>query len=173
MCVCLCLWFAFFNSIVSGIFVWKLRIVSQIDIDRHKWKCDLSGKHQKQRIQLILSLETVVFTLAFTLPSGKKRKPAWTDRILWRTKPKTPPSEDDDDEKASTSTDDGLDEYPLLVTQDKYASDMRYGVSDHKPVIATFSLEVRADSLSDTRSLFCAAQFCWSAHISLLFSFCH
>lgn len=77
--------------------------------------------------------------------SGKKRKPAWTDRILWRIKPKTSPSEDDDDddEKASTSTDDGLDEYPLLVTQDKYTSDMSYGVSDHKPVTASFSLEVK------------------------------
>ncbi|XP_034033332.1 inositol polyphosphate 5-phosphatase K [Thalassophryne amazonica] len=72
--------------------------------------------------------------------SSKKRKPAWTDRILWRMKPKYLPPENDD--KLLTSTDDDH-EYPITVTQDEYTSDMSYGVSDHKPVIATFSVELR------------------------------
>ncbi|XP_031728559.1 inositol polyphosphate 5-phosphatase K isoform X3 [Anarrhichthys ocellatus] len=100
--------------------------------------------------------------------SGKKRKPAWTDRILWRIKPKTPPSEEDD-EKASTSTDDGLDEYPLLLTQDKYTSDMSYGVSDHKPVIATFSLEVR--KCFDTPLVHVSPLGVWSADQEALLNY--
>ncbi|KAF1378558.1 hypothetical protein PFLUV_G00191800 [Perca fluviatilis] len=100
--------------------------------------------------------------------SGKKRKPAWTDRILWRIKPKILPSEDDD-EKASTSTDDDLDEYPLLVTQDKYTSDMSYGVSDHKPVIATFSLELR--KCFDTPLVHVSPLGVWSADQDVLLNY--
>ncbi|XP_030218327.1 inositol polyphosphate 5-phosphatase K isoform X1 [Gadus morhua] len=74
--------------------------------------------------------------------SGKKRKPAWTDRILWRVKPKTLAPEDDDD-SVSTLTDDGHEDYPIQVHQDNYTSNMSYGVSDHKPVLASFKLELR------------------------------
>lgn len=34
------------------------------------------------------------------------------------------------------------DEFPLKMTQDYYTSKMEYGVSDHKPVIGIFRLEV-------------------------------
>ncbi|XP_034556476.1 inositol polyphosphate 5-phosphatase K-like isoform X2 [Notolabrus celidotus] len=80
--------------------------------------------------------------------SGKKRKPAWTDRILWRLRPTDLPPEEQDE------SDVGLDvrelkqlkedeEYPLKVRQELYTSKMEYSISDHKPVIGVFTLVLR------------------------------
>lgn len=82
------------------------------------------------------------------LSSAKKRKPAWTDRILWRLRPKALPPDEENENKV------GLDakklkqleedmEYPLKIRQDVYTSMMEYSISDHKPVIGIFTLEVR------------------------------
>lgn len=35
------------------------------------------------------------------------------------------------------------EEYPLKIRQDLYTSNMEYSISDHKPVIGVFTLEVR------------------------------
>lgn len=61
--------------------------------------------------------------------SAKKRKPAWTDRILWKVKaPGGGPSPS------------GRESHRLQVTQHSYRSHMEYTVSDHKPVAAQFLL---------------------------------
>uniref|UniRef100_A0A5G2QM49 Inositol polyphosphate-5-phosphatase J n=2 Tax=Sus scrofa TaxID=9823 RepID=A0A5G2QM49_PIG len=61
--------------------------------------------------------------------SAKKRKPAWTDRILWKVKaPGGGPSPS------------GRERHRLQVTQHSYRSHMEYTVSDHKPVAAQFIL---------------------------------
>ncbi|XP_063058207.1 inositol polyphosphate 5-phosphatase K [Engraulis encrasicolus] len=87
--------------------------------------------------------------------NGKKRKPAWTDRILWRVKPK---GEDDDNSPGSLDDDD---EYPLKVVQDVYTCNMEYGVSDHKPVTAIFTLEMRKKHENPLVNL--SADGVWSA----------
>lgn len=84
--------------------------------------------------------------------SGKKRKPAWTDRILWRVRPKA--SSKDKDGKEDSLDPERMrqieeEEHPLKVTQELYTSNMKYGISDHKPVISVFSLEVRNQLLSN------------------------
>ncbi|XP_017499760.3 phosphatidylinositol 4,5-bisphosphate 5-phosphatase A isoform X2 [Manis javanica] len=62
--------------------------------------------------------------------SAKKRKPAWTDRILWKVKaPVGGPSPS------------GRESHRLQVTQHSYRSHMEYTVSDHKPVAAQFVLQ--------------------------------
>ncbi|XP_035303098.1 inositol polyphosphate 5-phosphatase K isoform X2 [Cricetulus griseus] len=64
--------------------------------------------------------------------SEKKRKPAWTDRILWRLKrqPQTSPLVS------------RLPSSYFSLTLKSYVSHMTYSISDHKPVTGTFNLEL-------------------------------
>lgn len=70
--------------------------------------------------------------ILFSTLSEKKRKPAWTDRILWRLKrqPQASPL-------ASS-----LPTSYFSLTLKSYVSHMSYSISDHKPVTGTFELEV-------------------------------
>uniref|UniRef100_UPI00398EE2DA inositol polyphosphate 5-phosphatase K-like n=1 Tax=Pristiophorus japonicus TaxID=55135 RepID=UPI00398EE2DA len=71
--------------------------------------------------------------------SGKKRKPAWTDRILWKVKEQV-------QDGGSGARCSDLN-HPIAVTLNTYGSQMEYGISDHKPVSGTFCLEVRVGLL--------------------------
>lgn len=103
--------------------------------------------------------------------SGKKRKPAWTDRILWRLRPKASVPDEQDENKP------GLDvkkvkqleedeEYPLKIRQDSYTSNMEYGISDHKPVIGIFTLELR--KIYETPLVRLQPEGDWSADIDAM-----
>ncbi|RLV89138.1 hypothetical protein DV515_00015032 [Chloebia gouldiae] len=67
--------------------------------------------------------------------SEKKRKPAWTDRILWKMK--------NPGEAASKEGEFPEEENPISLTLNSYVSHMSYGISDHKPVTGTFTLEMK------------------------------
>ncbi|XP_072423902.1 inositol polyphosphate 5-phosphatase K-like, partial [Chiloscyllium punctatum] len=83
----------------------------------------------------LLFKPTYKFNLASTEydTSGKKRKPAWTDRILWRLK--------EGAEAGGSEPQTAPLKKPMGVILNTYNSQMQYGVSDHKPVVGTFCLE--------------------------------
>ncbi|XP_077592793.1 phosphatidylinositol 4,5-bisphosphate 5-phosphatase A [Stigmatopora nigra] len=70
--------------------------------------------------------------------SAKKRKPAWTDRILWRLRRtgSPVPTHNAALQRGLTSWLGGA----TKVTQHQYKSHMGFTISDHKPVSALFSL---------------------------------
>ncbi|XP_044053303.1 phosphatidylinositol 4,5-bisphosphate 5-phosphatase A [Siniperca chuatsi] len=70
--------------------------------------------------------------------SGKKRKPAWTDRILWRLRATAPTAAALSAGKRGSIS--GLTS-GTKVTQHCYRSHMEYTVSDHKPVSSIFTLQ--------------------------------
>ncbi|KAM4720514.1 phosphatidylinositol 4,5-bisphosphate 5-phosphatase A isoform 2-T3 [Anableps anableps] len=70
--------------------------------------------------------------------SAKKRKPAWTDRILWRLRRtgSPVPTHNASLQRGLTSWLGGV----TKVIQHKYQSHMGFTISDHKPVSSLFSL---------------------------------
>ncbi|XP_048412476.1 phosphatidylinositol 4,5-bisphosphate 5-phosphatase A isoform X2 [Stegostoma tigrinum] len=70
--------------------------------------------------------------------SSKKRKPAWTDRILWRVKMSD--CYDLSPNLRRSKFPDGKSSH-IQVLQHVYRSHMEYLISDHKPVTAIFSLK--------------------------------
>ncbi|KAK2831720.1 hypothetical protein Q7C36_016806 [Tachysurus vachellii] len=105
--------------------------------------------------------------------SGKKRKPAWCDRILWwmNSKPRlenadTKHNDADDEQK---QLEEPLDEFPLRVVQDTYTSNMEYSISDHKPVIGIFTLELR--KLYETPLVHVCAEGKWSADMDAVVTY--
>uniref|UniRef100_A0A665W5W6 Phosphatidylinositol 4,5-bisphosphate 5-phosphatase A n=1 Tax=Echeneis naucrates TaxID=173247 RepID=A0A665W5W6_ECHNA len=70
--------------------------------------------------------------------SGKKRKPAWTDRILWHLRATAPAGAALSAGKRGSIS--GLTS-GTKVTQHCYRSHMEYTVSDHKPVSSIFTLQ--------------------------------
>ncbi|XP_037338870.2 phosphatidylinositol 4,5-bisphosphate 5-phosphatase A [Pungitius pungitius] len=70
--------------------------------------------------------------------SGKKRKPAWTDRILWRLRATAAAGAALGAGKRGSTL--GLAS-GTKVTQHYYRSHMEYTVSDHKPVSSIFTLQ--------------------------------
>lgn len=82
----------------------------------------------------------VHFVVSSSSCSGKKRKPAWTDRILWRLRATAPANPAVNSGKLGSAS--GLTS-GTKVTQHCYRSHAEFTVSDHKPVSSIFTLQVR------------------------------
>lgn len=103
--------------------------------------------------------------------NGKKRKPAWTDRILWRLRSKVTASDEQDenavvDEKKAQQQLEEEEEYPLKIRQDLYTGNMEYSISDHKPVVGVFTLELR--KMFETPLVRLQPEGDWSADIDAM-----
>lgn len=93
-----------------------------------------------------------------SFPSAKKRKPAWTDRILWRLRRtgSPVPSHNSALQRGLTSWLGGA----TRVSQHSYRSHMGFTISDHKPVSALFSLHVSLKRAGKTPDSLRAALHC-------------
>ncbi|XP_058633590.1 inositol polyphosphate 5-phosphatase K [Onychostoma macrolepis] len=68
--------------------------------------------------------------------SGKKRKPAWTDRILWKLRPMAQVGNSMSKRSSLSGLTSGT-----CVSQHFYRSHMEFTTSDHKPVSSIFTLQ--------------------------------
>ncbi|XP_051934941.1 inositol polyphosphate 5-phosphatase Ka isoform X1 [Hippocampus zosterae] len=105
---------------------------------------------------------------AFT---SKKRKPAWTDRILWRLQPKARHADEqnkhgDAPDAHNVKPPEEAEEYPLEIRQDLYTSNMEYSTSDHKPVTGIFTLKLK--KMYATPLVHLQAEGEWSADIDAM-----
>ncbi|XP_051521395.1 inositol polyphosphate 5-phosphatase K-like isoform X1 [Myxocyprinus asiaticus] len=107
--------------------------------------------------------------------NGKKRKPAWCDRILWRVKSNSSLTEDankeggNEEEQKKKLVEDQEEEFPLKVTQEYYTNKMEYGVSDHKPVVGLFRLELK--KMHEAPLVQVCAEGEWSADFDALITY--